>query len=918
MRQPAAHRADLLRAWQRTGAEGPAQARLAGLMGFVPDAGDSSTAALAAVVPARVAQPPAEAPQPGAQALQARLPMLVRYEVLDDSLAQATAPAPQPAALGWADCQARQPGGEPPTQLLVALPRMWPMLRSSLSAQVVAGIDVPTLVRALAQGRPVRQLPRLRRSLWAGELHIVWDISERMQPYQADFRALVQDLVQRRGPANTLLWQVDGEPQRITQAWAAQGKAWRELDLDQAPGPARHATLLVLSDMGVLTPHPAPSASWAEWAALPARRGARLVAWAPHSAAWVAPALARAMDVHCLHAASGLRKQAGPAQTPGRGAARAAALAQNRDLLLVTASFCHRLEPALLRKLRLLQPATAAEPALEAAAWAHRPVVRAGDASRPIAPAHQLALRQAFGRLPAGLQRAALHAALQVHAWQGRSTEVADILAWDAHASDDAKGPLERALVAKAQAWLAAVVDTERRRPGALSGIHGFAADLLARHGGDTVLQERQSPVWSGLWVLGGAGQVPVGLDGRDLLAQARAFGPQGQAALDYRLVLGPAGLALVPDAVPLGPPSARRLGPRLQVYSLDWFTHQPAARRLITLQGQTEWLLAASQRWPRAATLTLPTQRLHIEMQQRPAWASVWQVDALGLAADLQIAGCTQRLRYLEPGTFQMGSPPDEPGRDSDEGPQHLVTISQGFWLSDTPCTQALWLAVMGGDNPSHFKDGPGAADCPVEQVSWDDVQRFLQRLQVLLPAGCEAGLPTEAEWEYAARGGASTAYAWGDSPDFEKANMAQKVGRTTPVKQYPANPWGLHDMHGNVWEWCADAPRIYRDRPEVDPSGGAGGDARVLRGGSWDSPAGLARSAFRSRFHRGFDWDFSGFRFALRSPSPGGPAPGLPGGQAPGAGRRPAPAAAGGSPRPAQPGGLWQRLKSASKKRP
>ena len=92
----------------------------------------------------------------------------------------------------------------------------------------------------------------------------------------------------------------------------------------------------------------------------------------------------------------------------------------------------------MLRKLRLLQPATAAEPALEAAAWAHRPVVRAGDASRPIAPAHQLALRQAFGRLPAGLQRAALYAALQVHAWQGRSTEVADFLAWDAHASDAA------------------------------------------------------------------------------------------------------------------------------------------------------------------------------------------------------------------------------------------------------------------------------------------------------------------------------------------------------------------------------------------------------------------------------------------------------------------------------------------------
>ena len=869
----ATYRADLLRAWQRSAADAPARARLAAQMGFVPDAGDGaargeSAATVMAALQARKAQPEVDVQPPSPGQLQACLPMLVRYEGLDDNVLPSVPRAAAQSALTWADCQARMAGGEPPVPPLVAMSKLWPVLRASLSSPLAAGVDMPKLTRALAQGRSVRRLPRLQRRLWAGELHIVWDISERMQPYQADFWALVQDLMQRRGAANTLLWQVEGVPTRIAQAWAAQGKAWRELDAGQAPGSARHAAVLVLSDMGVLTPHSSPSACWGEWADLRAKRGARLVAWAPHAAAWVHPDLARVVEVRCLHAATGLRRQAGPASKPGMGAARAATLAQGRDLLLAIAAFCHRLEPALLRRLRLLHPATAADPAVEAAAWAHRPVVHPGDESRPVAPAHQLRLRQDFSQLPAALQRAALHAALLVHAWQGRSTEVADILAWDAHARPAAKGPQEQDLVADAQDWLAAAVETERRQPGALPAMKSFALDLLSRHWGDTVLQQRQSPTWSGLWILSGGVQVPAGLDGRDLLAQAQAFGASPQIGLRYRLVLARGGLALLPAVgQPLIPVSARVLGPLLKADVLDWRTDSSAARRLVKLRGQAEQLLAPGVRWPQAATLTLPALRLHIQMQQRPAWASTWHEDYWGLAAELRIGARTQQLRYIEPGTFQMGSPPDEPGRNGDEGPHHRVTISQGFWLADSPCTQGLWYAVMGRKKPSEFKGGPNAADCPMGGVSWDDAQRFLQRLQTLLPAVCEAVLPTEAEWEYAARAGTQTAHAWSDQPGSDNANMDGRLGCTTPVKQYPANAWVLHDMHGNVWEWCADAPRVYRDRPEVDPSGGVGGDTRVLRGGSWDYPALFARSAYRLRILRGTGWSDFGFRFALRS---------------------------------------------------
>ena len=260
------------------------------------------------------------------------------------------------------------------------------------------------------------------------------------------------------------------------------------------------------------------------------------------------------------------------------------------------------------------------------------------------------------------------------------------------------------------------------------------------------------------------------------------------------------------------------------------------------------------------------------------PAWASAWGDDPCGLWADLTVAGISQRLRWIEPGHFTMGSSTEERRRiddkeirgwaDLNEAPQHRVTISRGFWLADTPCTQALWTALLGGENPIQFQAGDDAAQRPVEKVDWVAAETFLATLKRQLPEA-DPRLPTDAQWEYACRAGSLTAYAWGDAADTRLANMAQSVGQSTPVKHYPANPWGLFDMHGNVWEWCADDRRSFVDRPEVDPSGGTEGDPRVLRGGSWDDPVGSVRSACRSRSVRARVWGDSGFRFALRSPS-------------------------------------------------
>ena len=198
-------------------------------------------------------------------------------------------------------------------------------------------------------------------------------------------------------------------------------------------------------------------------------------------------------------------------------------------------------------------------------------------------------------------------------------------------------------------------------------------------------------------------------------------------------------------------------------------------------------------------------------------------------------------------------------------------VTLTQGFWLADSACTQALWTAVM-GVNPSHFQDDP---NLPVENVSWLDVQQFIEKLNTLFP-DLHANLPTEAQWEYACRAGTQTPFSFGENITPEQANYDGNYPyaggekglyreRTVPVKSLPPNPWGLFEMHGNVWEWCADwYAEEYPKQAITNPLGPDQGTYRVLRGGSWLNLGRSPRSAFRSRDEPDYRHDGIGFRLA------------------------------------------------------
>src|SRR5262245_15513503 len=216
--------------------------------------------------------------------------------------------------------------------------------------------------------------------------------------------------------------------------------------------------------------------------------------------------------------------------------------------------------------------------------------------------------------------------------------------------------------------------------------------------------------------------------------------------------------------------------------------------------------------------------------------------------------------------GKFMMGSPESEWGHRTSEGPVHEVVIGNPLYLGVHLVTQAVYLAVT-GKNPSrfHVNDG-GGPDHPVESVSWEEAVAFCRRLSERpdeRAAERSYRLPTEAEWEYACRAGTTTAFGSGNSFNASQGNFdaaypygeaepTRPVGRTTPVTHYPASAWGLHDMHGNVWEWCADwyGEAYYSTMPLRDPPGPAGGRFRALRGGSWKNQATACRAAYRNAF--------------------------------------------------------------------
>ena len=296
--------------------------------------------------------------------------------------------------------------------------------------------------------------------------------------------------------------------------------------------------------------------------------------------------------------------------------------------------------------------------------------------------------------------------------------------------------------------------------------------------------------------------------------------------------------------------------------------------------------------------TIWIPNRDADDAPTVKPEWAEDMDRDRFGLWALMRVrtkrswlrrSVVDYRFRWTRRGSFTMGSPEMEAGRSEDEGPQHHVTLTEGFWMGETPCTQALWAAIM-PDHPS-ASTARDRLNQPVVEVSWEDTTSFFGQVNDRL--GDRASLPTEAQWEYASRAG-TTAATWVGNLSLDRAGVkapeldaiawyyANRERDVEEVATKRANPAGLYDMLGNVWEWCQDWYGPYDSGPAIDPMGPNMGSRRVLRGGSWVSFARLVRAATRLADDPSFRLSYVGFRLSRgqrsqvavgRSPAPQGP---------------------------------------------
>ena len=763
-------------------------------------------------------------------------------------------------------------------QDMVPLPRLLRALENAFAQLQHRGLHLPALVQAAARRQWPSRMPLRPMARWCPELIVALDFSMALYPYRHDMHRVVALLRRHFSQTALRVWVGEYGPNGAwrpyptkTQTPAAKASAF--------PWPQQGEALLLVSDLGLLSA--SANATENPWQIALKRAKVRpvvLAPWSPDDGLAHGPSPARVVrwsPDSRLRAETLRARQAQPHHT--------AAL----DQLLASVAAYRRVDPPLLRALRSNLNTSVQNASLEGRLWAH-PHVAAGHWAE-IRQAHEAQHRNAFTQNPVAHKNRVRELAQQHHAHWPRALAAVETLRWLACSRDhpgfspalgEVRHFLDRLLASTQQGPDAAVQQTVAYLlRNADDAFRDLAGDLLHRlsNGFDTPGHERMG--WAlmqrgqGLWLVPQDTAMPPGV----VLVQNLGHAAPGQSVL-WQTNTRSVPLKLSHNPMPLPEPE--------QDARLWLGGNQTHVRRQPRFVGIDAWSqsgqgakAAVTLPWGERAEFSAAFPRMQWSDQPSQAVKAVLRQDTHGIQLEMTLAHdlpatVVMGFRYIPPGTFLMGSP--EGVGESDEHPQHPVTLTEGFWLAETPCTQSLWQAVM-GSNPSHFKKGKDASRRPVDSVSHEDVTTFLNKLKALLPKGVQAVLPSEAQWEYAARAGTQTAYWWGDEFDPSRANTdgtgkkryEAKEG-TTSVDRYPPNPWGLHDMHGNVWEWCADGGRTYEAKAEVNPVGETAGPAFAVRGGSWIDIPGGARAAFRLRWHDGDRLRLQGFRFALRPSSP------------------------------------------------
>jgi formylglycine-generating enzyme required for sulfatase activity len=773
----------------------------------------------------------------------------------------------------------------PQVKSIVPWTRLWPKLRQAVAKSRCSTLDVSRLTQQLSRGRVVRRFPRKQRLSWPDPLPVILDFSDRLTPYWHDWHWLQQQL-HHRLHQNVHCYRLHGVPQKPVQRMLAnqphtQFTQWPHL----TPG----GTMLIVSDLGMIdSAHPWPMACWQSKLSELKQRGIRVIVLAPASIRHLQSQLTNPTTCLRLSSDSCLRPlRRKPAQVVWQTGAEPQ-LSAAAETLLAMMSVATRIELALLRELRTFLPDGHRDSGVEGEVWCHSELDTAATACA-IAPWAVQGWRGKFRQLPETLQQRALDCLRNWHAQLPQAIHHEETLLWQ-HLTKIQILPDEAAHSDKARDFFNKLANTIQTPNNEGTFSHARMVQLADRHvrWAAPVLEQNESYIarLSAAVIQAeperGRQGLPEGVDPVDWLKELPDFESRRMQVIqlpDLSLFLLSVTKPLPTGATPLITLDVDRI-------ALLWADMSTGEKGKLSTYRPWIWISQNNKQAPilpphlTTLTDTFPPSRLILKNGRQslcfepfnpPAWASNWGQDAFGLFAELTIQQITQRFRWITPGTFLMGSPDSEPERRDNET-QHEVTLTNGFWLADSACTQALWTAVM-AENPSRFQDAPNH---PVEIVSWLGVEPFIEKLNTLFP-DLHAHLPTEAQWEYACRAGTQTPFSFGENITPEQVNYNGNYPyagggkglfreKTVPVKSLPPNPWGLFEMHGNVWEWCADwYAEEYPKQAITNPLGPDQGTSRVLRGGSWHSYGWYTRSAFRYWNEPEYRHDGIGFRLIL-----------------------------------------------------
>ena len=799
------------------------------------------------------------------------------------------------AVHAWNVAESEQPASQ---QVAVPWKDLGPRIRSLVSDDVFSKrVDVDKLVDRIARLTPSSKVPFLKQRTWCQDLWIMADNSTRLAPFHFDMEAILAEVATIVPPGSMHVLR-GSQPNAL----------WLRKSIDQS-GPAdpfleapMAVALMILSDLGLYSADSTAWQGWLEWCLRMRKNDARLLVVFPGDVSRIPKPL---RDL--IHVISWI-----PPSHQIHDEARRESLV--RDLFVLAAPTI-RLEPGLLRDLRVLLP-TAHDATLELDAWNSRLMSLHPIAATLDRHVVRTQLLSAFEELDPDLRLAVLEA---IRDWRLHLRHAPEI--WFEELMS---------LSVQTKALLPAEVDQARRsiryyckeqKIGSVRGqrcrnwMYNSTTRISDAAYGDPIVGRELRRARRELHE-----QPTELLHGTDL----RELPTEELRTISLKVfgsllrTFDPRGFGILPTDTPSGYDAQFRTNTVVitSQFEIKSSVEYLEIKELPDLQANGNEVSDPREFLPGnkgsmfldvpssgIAKGTLPStciriisnlEELDLQRIPKPSWAVAWGMDVFGQYSDFEVprrngnGKVRQRMRWIPPGEFLMGSPDDEPGRYDDEL-QHHVTIASGFWMFDSPVTQDLYETIV-GENPSYFRDPLR----PVEQVDWDQSQSFAAALSERIP-GLNFRLPTEAQWEYACRAGTTTAIysgpmeikgdrnapaldpiSWyggnsGKEYDLEKSYEAQdwkdkqyqfdKAG-SRRVKSKAANPWGLYDMLGNVWEWCSDWYASYYKEGDAVRGEKDLGSGRVVRGGSWIYFARGLRSACRYWIDPGFRYNSLGFR--------------------------------------------------------